>query len=133
MIVARKVPGVAKVPVYVNDHEYEIWISRPVSLGTIRKIGYFWYSVDGEKFRSGRLAMAYVIRSHEEGKELVPREIHPITRPKKPKKVEQIPEILKYDLDMNDPLVMSVLKLLSDKGKEAARDKAGKDGGDGLH
>lgn len=87
MKVATKKPAITQVPVYVTDEKYEIWISQPVSLGTIDKVRGYWYTIDGMRFVSSRDAMRYLVAQHAAGNKLVPA-------PKKeivPQKAERSP------------------------------------------
>lgn len=107
MIVSRKVPEIVKAPVYVSDTQYEIWYSKPVSLGKVDKIGSYWYTLDGMRFRSSRDAMEYLIRMHETGTELVPRTKEPKARLRKAPERKVVPPSL-----VNDDTLRELLSLL---------------------
>jgi hypothetical protein len=62
MKVANKALEVSKRPVRITDDQYEIWYSKPISLGKIDKINGYWYTSDGMRFISSRDAMEYLIR-----------------------------------------------------------------------
>lgn len=61
MKVANKKPKQYAGPVYVNKEIYEIFYSKPVSLGRIEFRGGYWYTVDGHRFVSSRDATKYLV------------------------------------------------------------------------
>lgn len=133
MVIAKKVPGVYKSPVYVSDTQYEIWYAKPKSLGFVDKIGSYWYTLDGMKFRSSRDAMEYLIRMQEAGKELVPRTTEPVARPRR---TRALPPSLVANDNMTE--LVTLLRRLThtiEEGSHApiirpSRRDNGKEGGD---
>lgn len=79
MKVAQQAPEVTKRPVYVTSEIYEIWYSKPLSLGKIQNIKGYWYTADQMRFVSSRDAMEYLIRMTE-GNKSVPV----VSAPEKP-------------------------------------------------
>lgn len=61
--IATQVPQTLCRPVYVSDSVYEVWYSKPVSLGCIHYKGDYWYTSDGQRFVSSRDAMSYMLRT----------------------------------------------------------------------
>lgn len=59
--IATKKPDAQVRPVYVTDSEYEIWYSKPQSLGRIENRKGYWYTADGRRFASSRDAMGYLV------------------------------------------------------------------------
>lgn len=65
MKIASFAPEAIKRPVYVTNDIYEIWYSKPVSLGKIHNVKGYWYTADNMRFVSSRDAMEYLIRMSE--------------------------------------------------------------------
>lgn len=81
MKIARKIPGVTKVPMYVTETQYEIYYARPESLGKIDYVGSYWYTADGMRFASSRNAMEYLIRMYEATGKVMPERTEPLPVP----------------------------------------------------
>lgn len=75
--IANKPPETSSRPVYVTEDQYEIWYSKPVSLGLIDKRGDYWYTADGMRFASSRNAMAYLVKLYDLGHKVDPYEPQP--------------------------------------------------------
>jgi hypothetical protein len=60
--VANKKPEISKSRTYVTQDCYEVWYSKPVSLGQINKRNGYWYSADGHRFLSSRDATDYLVK-----------------------------------------------------------------------
>lgn len=65
MIVRKEKLQIQKAPVQVTQDIYEIWYSKPMSLGNVQRQGVYWYTADGMKFRSSRDAMEYLIKLYD--------------------------------------------------------------------
>ncbi len=59
--IASKVPEAQARPVYVDSTTYEIWYSKPTSLGKIHNRNGYWYTEDNHRFASSRDAMRYLV------------------------------------------------------------------------
>ncbi len=62
MKVAAKKPESFQTVVYVTKDQYEVWFSKPQSLGKINNRNGYWYTADGMRFVSSRDAMYYIVR-----------------------------------------------------------------------
>ncbi len=62
MKVANNKPQVSKSRTYVTQDCYEVWYSRPVSLGRIDRRNGYWYSADGHRFLSSKDATEYLVK-----------------------------------------------------------------------
>lgn len=65
MKVSNQAPTVTKRPVQLTSDIYEIWYSKPQSLGKIHNVKGYWFCADGMRFVSSRDAMEYLIRMLE--------------------------------------------------------------------
>lgn len=150
MKVAQNKPAITKSVVYVTPDQYEVWYSKPMSLGTIDKRGGYWYTRDGMRFVSSRDAMEYLIRLYELAQgstPLVPVEVQiskvtpeakqqvakTVTTHKKLDLAASAPKIIKRAgaesgkpslVDVNDPFIKELLIYL--KGNPEVKKLLGK-------
>lgn len=119
MIITQKIPATIQVPVVTGEGEVEIYYAKPQSLGKVVQLGQAWFTVDGVRHTSARAAMRYLVIAHEQGRVLVPGEIKaPVPRParRRSREIQAVPqEILDLGLDLNDPIIVAILRLLRNR------------------
>lgn len=120
MIISRKAPELVQAPVRVSRDRVEIWYSKPKSLGYVDKIGSYWYTVDGGKFRSSREAMRYLVKLEDMGVIPLPSDKRP---PAIVRRAPRTQERFLGNLDLTDPMVLDILKLLSARATGTGRKK----------
>ncbi len=65
MKIAKQKPESFRTAVYVTEDRYELFYSKPISLGFIDKRGPYWYTSDGVRFLNNRDALEYLVRLQE--------------------------------------------------------------------